>query len=77
MAKDLIDRELTIGDYVVFHNCIYQVVSLPANKESSAVRIMSINPSKTTRPILKYSRDLCIIPTEDIIVWKLKNVNAG
>ena len=78
MATDLLDRELSIGDYVVFHNCIYQVHSIPNTERAySRVKIMSINPSKTTKPVLKYSKELCIIPKEDIIVWKLKHDNRN
>lgn len=70
MAKDILDRELAIGDYVVFHNNIYLVKSFV--KAEHYVKIMLLHPSKTTRPVLKMSRDCCLIPGEDVVVWKLK-----
>jgi hypothetical protein len=74
MPSDLLGREIHPGDYVVFHNCIYQVVDVPnkSRGEGGYVKIMLYNPSKTTRPVKKHSTFLCIIPKEDIIVWKLK-----
>jgi len=72
---DLIDRELNIGDYVVFHNNIYQVKGLGKVHDKSGkgqVAIMLINPSKTTRPVTKYSNDLCKLDAGEVIFWMLK-----
>jgi hypothetical protein len=72
---DLIDRELNVDDFVVFHNNIYRVKGLGKANPSTgngSVRIMSINPSKTTRPVIKYSSDLCKLDPREVIIWMLK-----
>lgn len=72
---DLIDRELNVEDFVVFHNNIYRVRSLGKAHPTSgkgSVRIMLINPSKTTKPVTKYSNDLCKLDPEDVTFWMLK-----
>lgn len=72
---DLIDRELNVGDYVVFHNNIYEVKGLGKPNPSSGkgyVKIMLTNPSKTTRPVNKHSGDLCKLDPHDVTMWLLK-----
>lgn len=75
MITDLIDREIKVDDYVVFHNNIYKVLGLGkehSTGNSGSVRIMLARPSKTTRPVVKYSKDLCILAKEDVLIWVLK-----
>jgi hypothetical protein len=74
MITDIIDREIKIDDYVVFHNNIYKVLGLGKERHGGvgSVRIMLAKPSKTTRPVVKYSKDLCILHKEDILIWLLK-----
>lgn len=75
MITDIIDREIKIDDYVVFHNNIYKVLGLGKEHRvggSGSVRIMLAKPSRTTRPVVKYSKDLCILHKEDILIWLLK-----
>jgi hypothetical protein len=74
MITDLIDREIKIDDYVVFHNNIYKVLGLGKARGNGlgSVRIMLAKPSKTTRPVVKYSKDLCILAKEDVLIWMLK-----
>ena len=73
---DLIDRELNVNDFVVFHNNIYQVkeLTLPARPATGKgyVKILLINPSKTTRPVRKYSNELCKLDAGDVLTWMLK-----
>ena len=71
---DLIDRELNVEDFVVFHNNIYQVKGLGKTQPSGKgqVRIMLINPSKTTRTVIKFSDDLCKLDAGEVIFWMLK-----
>lgn len=72
---DLIDRELNIDDFVVFHNNIYQVKGLGKVHPSTGkgqVRIMLTNPSPTTRPVVKYSGDLCKLDPHEVTFWLLK-----
>lgn len=73
--KDLIDRELNIGDYVVFYSSIYIVKSLGKPHPQTGtgmVRIMLADPSPTTRPVNKHSRDLCKLDGQDVTMWLLK-----
>ncbi len=74
MITDLIDREIKVDDYVVFHNNIYKVLGLGKARSNGAgsVKIMLAKPSKTTRPVTKFSKDLCILHKEDILIWLLK-----
>ena len=74
MITDLIDREIKIDDYVVFHNNIYKVLGLGKaySNGGGQVRIMLAKPSKTTRPVVKHSKDLCLLAKEDILIWLLK-----
>lgn len=76
MALDLLGREIALNDYVVFHNNIYQVVEAPrATMKNKAieVRILLVKRSKSTKPVLKYSRDMCIINKDDVLMWILKD----
>lgn len=74
-VTDMFGRELHVGDYVVFTNNLYQVVSIPAKfrDEWDYLKIVLVNKSKTTRPVRKYSREMCFVPGEDLTAWKLKN----
>lgn len=74
MITDLIDREIKVDDYVVFHNNIYKVLGLGKARGNGlgSVKIMLAKPSKTTRPVTKFSKDLCILHKEDILIWLLK-----
>lgn len=74
MITDIIDREIKIDDYVVFHNNIYKVLALGRERTDGvgSVKIMLAKPSKTTRPVIKYSKDLCLLHKEDILIWLLK-----
>lgn len=68
-ATDMLNRQLLIGDYVVFTNCIYVVKGLPRTVYQNGygvVRILLRSPSKTTRPVKKSSKDLVILPKEAV-----------
>ena len=72
---DLIDRELNIDDFVVFHNNIYRVKGLGKahpNTGKGYVKMMLINPSKTTKPVTKHSGDLCKLDSGEVLFWMLK-----
>lgn len=72
--KDLLGRELSVGDYVVSYNNIYEVLGLGkvnVNTGQGLVRIKLIEPSKTTRSVSKYSGDTCRLDTHDVVTWKL------
>ena len=72
---DLIDRELNIDDFVVFHNNIYRVKGVSKSHPATGkgyVKIMLINPSKTTKPVSKYSDELCKLNSGEVLCWMLK-----
>lgn len=76
---DLLSRELSVDDYVVFHNNIYVVKGLSNLSTNTKVdgayhqiSIMLLHPSKTTRPVKKRAGECCLIPSEDVLAWKLK-----
>lgn len=74
LPTDLLDRELNVGDYVVFHNMVYQILEL---YKTGYAKIMLWHPSKTTKPVKKYCKFLCKLPSEDMVIWKLKNQDAS
>lgn len=70
---DIIDRPISVGDYVAFSNNVYIVQGLgKTGGRYASIRIMLESPSKTTRPQTKQSGLMCLIPGEDVTVWKLK-----
>lgn len=71
---DIMDREIQPRDFVVFYNSIYQVKSIPVylDRRYGMVTIMYINPSKTTRSVKKYSKEMCLLNRDDVLIWMLK-----
>ena len=65
---DMLGREIKTDDYVVSFNLLYRVV-LPVGRQS---RIMLFHHSRTTKPILRASNQLCLVPKEDVTMWLLK-----
>ena len=71
---DIIDRPINVDDFVVFYSNVYKVIGLgkPNQTGSGQVRIKLAEPSKSTKSVVKYSRDMCVIPAEDVTLWLLK-----
>ena len=71
---DIIDRPIRAGDFVAFYSNVYQVKSIrpSGNYGKGYAKIMLLDPSKTSKPVEKYSRDMCLIPAEDVTLWLLK-----
>lgn len=71
----MLDKPIKIDDYVVFTNNIYQVKGLGTKDRngSGVVRILLINPSPTTRPVVKQSKDMVVIPAGDVLFKILKS----
>lgn len=71
----MLGRPLSVGDYVIFYNHIYQVKSVPLEhpNEHGYVQILLMDKSETTRRQRKYSREMYLIHKDDLLVWKLKN----
>ena len=73
--KDILGRDLAVGDFVVFYCNLYQVVDLGAHAISGHgyAKIMIHPPSKTSRPVQKYSREMVQVPAADVTMHLLKN----
>lgn len=70
--KDMIGRELAVGDYVAYYSNIYRVEGLGKRANSAGhgyVKIMIAPASRTSRPLNKYSGDMIQIPTEDAVAY--------
>ena len=73
-VTDIIDRPIRIGDFVAFYTNIYRVLELGKVRGSGAatVKIILADPSPTTRPVQKFSKEMCVIPAEEVTFWLLK-----
>ena len=71
---DLLLRPLSVDDYVVLFNNIYQVRELLGHvyNGNGLVRIVLVDKSKTTKSVKKNSKDMCIRDKEDVLIWKIK-----
>jgi len=71
--KDMINRDIDRDDYVVYFNRIYQVIGVGKadQRGHGMARIVLIDKSKSTREVVKYSKEMCKVPAEEIIVWRL------
>jgi hypothetical protein len=71
---DIVDRPIHVDDFVAFYSNVYKVIGLgkPNSHGSAQVRIKLAEPSKTTKSVVKYSRDMCVIPAADVTLWLLK-----
>ena len=76
-VTDIIDRPIRVGDFVAFYANVYQVLGLgkARNNGGATVKIMLADPSSTTRPVNKFSKDMCVIPAEEVTFWLLKRKN--
>ena len=73
-VTDIIDRPIRIGDFVAFYSNVYKVLALgrATNSGGGYVKIILADPSPTTRPVSKHSKDMCVIPAEEVTFWLLK-----
>lgn len=71
---DIIDRPIRVDDYVVYYSNVYIVLGLgkPNANGHGTARIKLAEPSKSTKSVVKYSREMCVIPAEDVTIWLLK-----
>jgi hypothetical protein len=79
--EDLLCIPISVGDYVVFHNCIYQVVALGnaqtyeySPRAEASIRLKLLNAGKTNKPVVKRSQDVVKVPAES--VERLQKWNA-
>lgn len=67
-TPDMLDRNISVDDYVVFHNNLYQVLETRGHY----VKMILVHKSKTTKPVTKYSKHCCIVHKGDVMFWLLK-----
>lgn len=72
--KDMIGRDLTVGDFVAYYSNLYEVKSVakPGPTGHGYVKIMIYPSSSTSKPVNKYSREMVRIPREDVMLHLLK-----
>jgi hypothetical protein len=69
-AIDIIDRPIKEGDFVAFYANVYRVLDIGLTR--TQIRMILADPSPSTRPVWKYSRETCVIPAEEVTFWLLK-----
>jgi hypothetical protein len=72
---DFLGRPIKVGDYVYFYSNLYKVLAVPAhisNNGNGYCRVILEDPSCTTKSVKKGSRQMCLVPAEDVTMWKLK-----
>lgn len=73
--KDMIGREIAVGDFVAYYSNLYEVKGLEKSRSAGGhgyVKIMIYPASKTSKPVSKYSREMVRIPPEDVTMYLLK-----
>lgn len=73
-VTDIIDRPIRVGDFVAFYANVYKVLATGKARGNGAatVKIMLADPSPTTRPVQKLSKEMCVIPAQEVTFWLLK-----
>jgi len=76
-VTDIIDRPINVGDFVAFYANIYKVLELGKVRGNGAatIKIVLADPSPTTRPVKKFSKEMCVIPAQEVTFWLLKKSN--
>lgn len=74
VLTDMLDREIKVDDYVVFYSNIYQVKGLGKARENGrgSLKMILMDKSNTTRAVNKFSKDVCLVNKEDVIMCMLK-----
>lgn len=74
--KDMIGREIAVGDFVAYYSNLYEVKAIGKNRagisDHGYVKIMIYPASKTSKPVSKYSREMVRIPPEDVTMYLLQ-----
>ena len=75
IRDSIIGRPIHVDDFVVFYSLVYRVIGVGKphpGDGSGPVRIKLAEPSKTTKSVVKFSDEMCVIPAEDVTVWLLR-----
>jgi hypothetical protein len=74
--KDILGRELVVGDFVVYYSNLYEIKSFDSGRSPLGygyAKIMIHPASKTSNPVRKYSRVMVQVPAADVTLHLLKN----
>ena len=72
---DMLDREISVGDFVVFYSNIYRVIELGNRFNrlgNGYVKLMIWDGGKKSRPVTKFSKDTAILDKDAVLMWLLK-----
>lgn len=74
VLTDMIDREIKVDDYVVFYSNIYQVKGLGKARDNGrgSLKMILMDKSNTTRAVTKFSKDVCLVDKDEVVMWMLK-----
>ncbi len=75
MIKDIIGREIQIGDFVVFYSNIYRVVGFGDEYKDSGrgrVKLMIWNGGASARAVMKGSYDVAVLDKMHVMKWLLE-----
>lgn len=67
MARDMLNRELAVDDFVVFTNRIYQIKEL----KLTVAKIMLLHKSPSTKIVQKYTKEMCLLNADDMLIYML------
>lgn len=75
VPTDILDRPISVDDYVMFYSNIYKVKGLgkARGNGSASIRIMLYDKSKTTKSVLKFSKDMIVLDKNHVLMWQIKN----
>jgi len=73
-AQDLLGRTISVGNYIISYNNVYEVLAILSETSSGAgmIRAILVDRSKTTQSKKISSTDVCILDSADVLVWKIK-----
>ena len=71
---DILGRPIAAGDYGVFYSNVYEVLETNVIEGFSRdhVRVMMVQKSKTTKPMVKHAGACCLLDRNDVLLWLLK-----
>ena len=73
--KDMIGRDIAVGDFVAYYSNLYEVKALGKVRSEGTgyVKILIYPASKTSKPVQKFSKEMVRIPPEDVTMYLLKD----
>lgn len=74
-VTDMLDQPICVDDFVVFYSNIYKVKEVGVTPNLSGqgpVRMKLVDASKSTKTVVKYSKDICKPDQHQVLLWVLK-----